>query len=52
MSFLDRAARTLLLVELVKGMSVTLRYFFSRKVTINYPHEKGPLGPRFRRSTK
>jgi NADH-quinone oxidoreductase subunit I len=48
MSFLDRAARTLLLVELAKGMSVTLRYFFTRKATINYPHEKGPLGPRFR----
>ncbi len=48
MSLLDRAARTLLLVELAKGMSVTLRYFFTRKVTINYPYEKGPLGPRFR----
>ena len=48
MTFLDRAARTLLLVELAKGMSVTLRYFFTRKATINYPHEKGPLGPRFR----
>ncbi len=48
MSFLDRAARTLLLVELIKGMSVTLRYFFTRKATINYPYEKGPLGPRFR----
>ena len=48
MAFLDRTARALLLTELVVGMSVTLRYFFRRKVTLNYPHEKGPLGPRFR----
>ncbi len=48
MAFLDRAARTLLLAELVAGMSVTLRYFFRRKVTLNYPHEKGSLSPRFR----
>jgi NADH-quinone oxidoreductase subunit I len=48
MSFLDRTARTWLLAELVSGMAVTLRYFFSPKVTINYPFEKGPLSPRFR----
>ena len=23
-------------------------YFFAPKVTLNYPHEKGPLSPRFR----
>ncbi|MFQ5785203.1 MAG: NADH-quinone oxidoreductase subunit NuoI [Alphaproteobacteria bacterium] len=48
MAFLDRAARTLLLTELASGMAVTLRYFFRRKVTLNYPYEKGPLSPRFR----
>ena len=48
MSFLDRSARTWLLVELFTGMSVTLRYMFKPKVTINYPFEKGPLSPRFR----
>ena len=48
MSFIARAARALLLTELVSGMSMTLRYFFRRKVTLNYPHEKGPLSPRFR----
>jgi len=48
MSFLDRTARTWLLAELLSGMAVTLRYFFSPKVTINYPYEKGPLSPRFR----
>ena len=48
MSILNRTARALLLTELVSGMAVTLRYFFRRKVTLNYPHEKGPLSPRFR----
>ena len=48
MSFISRSLRALLLVELVSGMAMTLRYFFRRKVTLNYPHEKGPLSPRFR----
>lgn len=37
-----------LLVELAKGLMVTLRYLFSQKVTVQYPEEKTPLSPRFR----
>ncbi len=48
MGFIHRTTRALLLTELVSGMAMTLRYFFRRKVTLNYPHEKGPLSPRFR----
>ena len=48
MAFLDRTARGLLMVEIVRGMWLTLRYFFKGKVTLNYPYEKGPLSPRFR----
>jgi len=48
MAFLDHAARTIFLTEFAKGMALTLKYFFKKKVTINYPHEKGPLSPRFR----
>ena len=48
MAFIDRGARALLLGEIISGMWLTLRYFFRRKVTLNYPHEKGPLSPRFR----
>ena len=48
MAFLDHTARSFILLELVKGLSLTLRYFFRPKVTINYPNEKGPLSPRFR----
>src|SRR3546814_4226444 len=48
MSIIDRNLRSLLLSELIEGMSLTLRYFFKPKVTLNYPYEKGPLSPRFR----
>jgi NADH-quinone oxidoreductase subunit I len=34
--------------DLLKGLSVTGRYFFKRKVTIQYPEEKTPVSPRFR----
>ena len=34
--------------ELLKGLSVTLRYFFKRKVTVLYPEENTPISPRFR----
>ena len=36
------------LFELIKGMSITGRYFFARKITIQYPEEKTPQSPRFR----
>ena len=36
------------LFELLQGFYLTLKYMFKSKVTINYPHEKGPLSPRFR----
>ena len=48
MAALDRAARAMLLTELASGMALTMKYFFRRKVTVNYPFEKGPLSPRFR----
>jgi len=48
MSALVNAVRSFLLLELGKGMFLTLKYFFKPKVTINYPYEKGSLSPRFR----
>ena len=36
------------LFELAQGLFLTFKYIFKSKVTINYPHEKGPLSPRFR----
>jgi NADH-quinone oxidoreductase subunit I len=39
---------SLLLWELLKGLKLTGRYMFSRKITIQYPEEKTPMSPRFR----
>jgi NADH-quinone oxidoreductase subunit I len=41
-------AKSFLLLELVRGLWITLKYMFKKKVTLNYPHEKGPISPRFR----
>jgi NADH-quinone oxidoreductase subunit I len=40
--------QTFLLWELVKGLRLTGRYLFARKVTLQYPEEKTPYSPRFR----
>src|SRR3989338_7082276 len=40
--------KTFLLFELVKGMALTGRYFFARKITVQYPEEKTPQSFRFR----
>ncbi len=45
---LDRTARTWVLGEFLRAMLLTLRYFFRKKDTINYPYEKSTLSPRFR----
>jgi NADH-quinone oxidoreductase subunit I len=39
---------SLMLSELLKGMQLTGRHFFARKITIQYPEEKTPQSPRFR----
>jgi NADH-quinone oxidoreductase subunit I len=40
--------KSLLLLELFRGMSLTGRYLFGRKFTVQYPEEKAPISPRFR----
>jgi NADH-quinone oxidoreductase subunit I len=40
--------RTFLLFELVKGLMLTGRYFFARKITVQFPEEKTPQSGRFR----
>lgn len=45
---LKRFAKSFLLLELFRGLSVTLRYFFSKKITLQYPEEETPTSPRFR----
>ena len=40
--------KSLLLTEVLKGMALTGRYMFARKVTVQFPEEKTPYSPRFR----
>ena len=40
--------RTFLLFELAKGLMLTGRYLFARKITVQFPEEKTPQSPRFR----
>ena len=39
---------SLFLKELLKGMALTGRHLFARKITIQFPEEKTPQSPRFR----
>lgn len=48
MSFIKRALKTWLLLELVRGLMLTGKYLFKKKITVEYPEEKTPLSPRFR----
>ncbi|GGE07882.1 NADH-quinone oxidoreductase subunit I [Polymorphobacter glacialis] len=48
MTAVFRAAKSLLLLEFISALALTLKYFFKPKVTLNYPYEKGPISPRFR----
>ncbi len=48
MSTFTSIVKTFTLWELLKGLRVTLRNLFARKVTIQYPEEKTPQSPRFR----
>jgi len=40
--------KTFMLLELVKGMALTGRHLFARKITVQFPEEKTPQSPRFR----
>ncbi len=48
MSNLQHYTKSFLLIDLLKGMSLTLRYLFAPKITVRYPEERAPQGYRFR----
>ena len=48
MRLLKHYLQSFLFLEMFKGMMVTMRYFFARKITVLYPEEKTPMSPRFR----
>jgi NADH-quinone oxidoreductase subunit I len=47
MAFFSHIKR-LFLPEIVRGLALTFSYMFRRRMTVNYPYEKGPLSPLFR----
>ncbi len=40
--------KSFFLWELLKGLKVTGRHFFKKKVTVQFPEESAPVSPRFR----
>ncbi|NOY63005.1 MAG: NADH-quinone oxidoreductase subunit NuoI [Gammaproteobacteria bacterium] len=40
--------KSFLLIELLVGLKLTGRYFFAKKITVQYPEEKTPQSNRFR----
>jgi NADH-quinone oxidoreductase subunit I len=43
-----KGIKSLFLLEIVRGFALTFSYMFRRRVTLNYPYEKGPISSRFR----
>lgn len=51
MTTVTRYFRSLMLIELMQGLALTLKYFFkgaNYSYTVRYPEEKFPKSPRFR----
>lgn len=48
MSAIKHYLRSFALWELLQGLAVTGKYFFARKITVQYPEEKTPQSFRFR----
>ncbi len=48
MRMLKHYVKSFLFLELFKGLMVTGRYLFKRKMTLQYPEQKTPISPRFR----
>jgi NADH-quinone oxidoreductase subunit I len=48
LSSLKRRVKSLFLLELLRGLALTGKQFFRRKITVQFPEEKTPRSPRFR----
>lgn len=40
--------KSFLFIELLAGLKVTGKYFFKKKITLQFPEEQTPVSPRFR----
>ena len=45
---LQQYVKSLMLVELLKGLATTGQRLFTKKITVRYPEEKTPQSPRFK----
>ena len=45
---LKHYSRSFLLIDLLLGLKLTGKYFFKKKITIQFPEEHTPISPRFR----
>jgi NADH-quinone oxidoreductase subunit I len=48
MNVITNYLKSLVLLELLRGLMLTGKYFFRKKITVQYPEEKTPMSPRFR----
>ena len=48
MNVITNYFKSLILLELFKGLALTGKYLFRKKITVQYPEEKTPISPRFR----
>lgn len=46
--YIKHYVRSFLLLELLSGLKLTGKYFFRKKVTVQFPEEHTPISPRFR----
>jgi NADH-quinone oxidoreductase subunit I len=48
MSQVNHYLRSFLFIDILKGLRLTGKYLFKKKITVQFPEEKTPLSPRFR----
>ena len=46
--YIKHYLRSFLLIDLLLGLKLTGKYFFKKKITVQFPEEETPLSPRFR----
>lgn len=46
--YIKHYIKSFLLIELLQGLKLTGKYFFKKKITVQFPEERTPLSPRFR----
>lgn len=46
--YIQHYIRSFLLLELLSGLKLTGKYFFKKKITVQFPEETTPTSPRFR----